>query len=228
MEQEQIILLNNVTISHEEGVVLKNVNFRMEKGEFVYLIGKSGAGETALLRALYADSPLEEGSGVICGFNLATLKRRQIPLLRRKLGIVFQNFQLLTDRNVYDNLAFVLRSIGWKNKKEIDDRIMEVLTAVGVADKAGYQTYKLSEGERQRVGIARALVNTPDLILADEPTGNLDPITSSEIMHLLTEINHNSGVSMLISTHDFMMIDKFPARVVCCEDGTLVDPQSDE
>ena len=119
MEQEQIILLNNVTISHEEGVVLKNVNFRMEKGEFVYLIGKSGAGKTSLLRTLYADSPLEEGSGVICGFNLATLKRRQIPLLRRKLGIVFQNFQLLTDRNVYDNLAFVLRSIGWKNKKEI-------------------------------------------------------------------------------------------------------------
>ena len=225
MEQEHIILLNNVTISHEEGVVLKNVNFRMEKGEFVYLIGKSGAGKTSLLRTLYADSPLEEGSGVICGFNLATLKRRQIPLLRRKLGIVFQNFQLLTDRNVYDNLAFVLRSIGWKNKKEIDDRIMEVLTAVGVADKAGYQTYKLSEGERQRVGIARALVNTPDLILADEPTGNLDPITSSEIMHLLTEINHNSGVSMLISTHDFMMIDKFQSRMLVCENGSLFDPQ---
>ncbi len=224
MEQEQIILLNNVTISHEEGVVLKNVNFRMEKGEFVYLIGKSGAGKTSLLRTLYADSPLEEGSGVICGFNLATLKRRQIPLLRRKLGIVFQNFQLLTDRNVYDNLAFVLRSIGWKNKKEIDDRIMEVLTAVGVADKAGYQTYKLSEGERQRVGIARALVNTPDLILADEPTGNLDPITSSEIMHLLTEINHNSGVSMLISTHDFMMIDKYQSRLLVCENGTITDP----
>ena len=146
-------------------------------------------------------------------------------MLRRRLGIVFQNFQLLNDRNVFDNLAFILRSIGWKKKQLIDDRIMEVLTAVGVADKATFMTNRLSEGERQRVGIARALVNTPDLILADEPTGNLDPITSSEIMHLLTDINRNSGVSMLISTHDFMMIDKFPARVICCEDGTLVDPQ---
>ncbi len=225
MDSEQIISLNNVTVSHEEGVVLRHVNFTMQKGEFVYLIGKSGAGKTSLLRTLYADSPLEEGSAVVCGFNLSNIKRRQVPLLRRRLGIVFQNFQLLTDRNVYDNIAFVLKSIGWKKKSLIDDRIMEVLTAVGVADKAAYQTYKLSEGERQRVGIARALVNTPDLILADEPTGNLDPITSSEIMHLLTEINRTSGVSMLISTHDFMMMDKFPARVVCCEDGTLIDPQ---
>lgn len=228
MDNEQIITLNNVTVSHEEGVVLRHVNFAMNKGEFVYLIGKSGAGKTSLLRTLYADSPIEDGSGMVCGFNLEHLKRRHIPLLRRKLGIVFQNFQLLTDRNVYDNLAFVLKSIGWKKKQLIDDRIMEVLTAVGVSDKAEYQTYKLSEGERQRVGIARALVNTPDLIIADEPTGNLDPITSSEIMHLLTEINQKSGVSMLISTHDFMMIDKFPARVVCCEEGTLVDPQMDE
>ena len=228
MEQEQIITLNDVTISHEEGVVLRHVNFTMLKGEFVYLIGKSGAGKTSLLRTLYADSPLDNGTGVVCGFNLASLKRRHIPMLRRKMGIVFQNSQLLTDRNVYDNLAFVLRSIGWKKKQLIDDRIMEVLTSVGIADKASYQTFRLSEGERQRVGIARALVNTPDLIIADEPTGNLDPITSSEIMLLLTEINRTSGVSMLISTHDFMMIDKFPARVVCCEDGTLVDPQMEQ
>ncbi len=228
MPQDQIISLKDAAISHEEGIVLRHVNFTMHQGEFVYLIGKSGAGKTSLLRALYAENPLEDGSGVVCGFNLSTLKRRQIPMLRRKLGIVFQNFRLLNDRNVYDNLAFVLQSIGWKNKKMIDDRIMEVLTAVGVAEKADYQTYKLSEGERQRVGIARALVNTPELILADEPTGNLDPITSSEIMHLLTEINRKSGVSMLISTHDFMMMDKFPARVVCCEDGTLVDPQMDD
>lgn len=228
MEQERIISLKNVTVSHEGGVVLRNVNFTMQKGEFVYLIGKSGAGKTSLLRTLYADSPLKEGDGEVCGFNLAGLKRRQIPMLRRRLGIVFQNFQLLTDRNVFDNLAFVLRSIGWKKKNLIEERIMEVLTAVGVADKASFQTYRLSEGERQRVGIARALVNTPDLIIADEPTGNLDPITSSEIMHLLTAINKTSGVSMLISTHDFMMIDKFPARVVCCEDGTLVDPQMDD
>lgn len=228
MENNQIISLKDVSISHEEGVVLRHVNFAMNQGEFVYLIGKSGAGKTSLLRALYAENPLEAGSGTVCGYDLTTLKRRQIPMLRRRLGIVFQNFRLLNDRNVYDNIAFVLRSIGWRKKNLIDDRIMEVLTAVGVADKADYQTYKLSEGERQRVGIARALVNTPELILADEPTGNLDPITSSEIMHLLTEINRKSGVSMLISTHDFMMMDKFPARVVCCEDGTLVDPQLDE
>ena len=227
MAKEKIITLRDVTISHEEGVVLRHVNFEMERGEFVYLIGKSGAGKTSLLRTLYADSPLEEGQGVVCDFDMATLKRRQIPMLRRRLGIVFQNFQLLTDRNVYENLAFVLRSIGWKKKQLIDDRIMEVLSAVGVAEKAEYQTYRLSEGERQRVGIARALVNTPDLLIADEPTGNLDPITSSEIMHLLTEINKKSGVSMLISTHDFMMIDKFPARVVCCEEGTLLDPNAE-
>lgn len=136
MEQSQIISLNNVTISHEEGVVLKHVNFTMHKGEFVYLIGKSGAGKTSLLRSLYADSPIDEGSAVVCGFDLVHIKRRQIPLLRRKLGIVFQNFRLLNDRNVYENLVFVLRSIGWKKKQMIDDRIMEVLTAVGVADKA--------------------------------------------------------------------------------------------
>ncbi len=228
MDNAEIISLNNLTISHEEGVVLRNVNFTMHQGEFVYLIGKSGAGKTSLLRTLYADSPVEEGNGTVCGYDLKQIKRRQIPMLRRKIGIVFQNFRLLNDRNVYDNLAFVLRSIGWRDRRLIDDRIMSVLTSVGVADKATYRTYKLSEGERQRVGIARALVNTPELILADEPTGNLDPITSSEIMHLLTEINRNSGVSMLISTHDFMMIDKFPARVVCCEDGTLVDPQIDD
>ena len=228
MDQEQIITLKDVTISHEEGVVLRHVNFTMNKGEFVYLIGKSGAGKTSLLRTLYAENPIEDGQGEVCGFNLVGLKRRQIPMLRRKLGIVFQNFRLLHDRNVYENLAFVLRSIGWSDKQMINDRIMEVLNAVGLADKADYSTHKLSEGERQRVGISRALVNTPELIIADEPTGNLDPITSSEIMHLLTEINQKSGMPMLISTHDFMMIDKFPARVVCCEDGTLVDPQQED
>ncbi len=224
MEETPIISLRELTISHEEGTVLRHVNFSMQKGEFVYLIGKSGAGKTSLLRTLYADSPIDSGEAEVCGYNLMQIKRRQIPMLRRKIGIVFQNFRLLTDRNVYDNLAFVLRAIGWRKKEEIDTRIMETLTSVGVADKARYMTYKLSEGEQQRVGIARALVNSPELILADEPTGNLDPITSSEIMHLLTEINKNTGMPMLISTHDFMMIDKFPARVVCCEEGTLVEP----
>lgn len=228
MEAERIITLNNLTISYKEGAVLSGVNFTMRKGEFVYLIGKSGAGKTSLLRTLYADGTIDSGSAVVCGYNLERLKRREVPVLRRKIGIVFQNFRLLTDRNVYENLAFVLRATGWKKKEEIDRRIMEVLESVGVADKAEYQTFRLSEGERQRVGIARALVNMPDLIVADEPTGNLDPITSSEIMQLLTDINRDSGLSMLISTHDFMTIDKFPARVVVCENGTLVDPQEEE
>lgn len=227
-KNQQIIRLKDVTISHDNGVVLSHVNFSMSNGEFVYLIGKSGAGKTSLLRTLYADSPIDSGSAVVCGYNVSNIKRRQIPMLRRKIGIVFQNFRLLTDRNVYDNLVFVLQATGWRNRSEIDTQVMSTLEKVGVADKAGYMTYKLSEGEQQRVGIARALVNTPELMLADEPTGNLDPITSSEIMHLLTEINRESGMPMLISTHDFMMIDKFPARVVCCENGTLVDPQQEE
>ncbi len=223
MEVENIITLKEVTISHPEGDLLTGVNLTVTRGEFVYLIGKSGAGKTSLLRMLYADMEADCGQAKVCGYNLMRMRRRDVPMLRRKLGIVFQSSRLLYDRNVYENLRFVLRATGWKKRKEIDDRIDQVLDWVGMANKIDANPRRLSEGEQQRIGIARALVNNPSLLLADEPTGNLDPITSQEIMALLTEINRNSGVTMLISTHDFMTLDKYPARVVACEKGTLVD-----
>ena len=226
MSDEEIIHLKDVLISYDEDApVLSHVNLSMKKGEFAYLIGKSGAGKTSLLRSLYAQQSIEGAEAVVCGFNLLKMKRRRIPQLRRKIGIVLQNFSLLHDRNVYDNLYFLMRATRWNKRKLIDQRIMETLESVGIASKATSRTYQLSEGEQQRVGIARALINNPELILADEPTGNLDPITSSEIMQLLTDINRNSGITMLISTHDFMMIDKFQSRVICCENGTVIDPQ---
>lgn len=225
MSDQAIISLSNLIISHQDGPLLSNVNFTLNKGEFVYLIGKSGAGKTSLLRSLYADRSIDAGEAHVCGFDVANIRKREIPLLRRRIGIVFQNFRLLPDRNVWENLYFVLRATGWRDKQKIDEHITKTLQSVGLENKAAAMPYRLSEGEQQRVGIARALINNPDLILADEPTGNLDPITSTEIMKLLTDINQNSGVSMLISTHDFMTIDKFPARVVCCENGTVVNPQ---
>ena len=198
-----IISLKDVTISHEEGPLLTHVNLRIDPGEFVYLIGKSGAGKTSLLRTLYADREIESGEAQVCGFDLVHLKHRQIPLLRRRIGIVFQNFRLLRDRNVHDNLAFVLQATGWK-KADIEPQISKTLEAVG---------------------IARALINNPALLLADEPTGNLDPKTSSDIMQLLVDINRQTGTTMLISSHDFMMIDKYQSRILVCENGTITDPQ---
>ena len=227
METTPIIELKGVTISHEQGSLLSDVNVRVMPGEFVYLIGKSGAGKTTLLRTLYGDHDIDAGEACVCGFELTRLRRRQVPMLRRKVGIVFQNFRLLKDRNVYDNLAFVLQATGWK-RADMDKRIVDTLRAVGIADKANASIYHLSEGEQQRVGIARALINNPDLILADEPTGNLDPATSSEIMQLLVDINHSTGTTMLISSHDFMMIDKFQSRMLVCENGTVVDPSADD
>lgn len=224
---QPIVHLENLTISHENGMLLTGVNLDLNEGEFVYLIGKSGAGKTSLLRSLYADRPIDNGIAEVCGYDVANIKRRHIPQLRRRIGIVFQNFRLLDDRNVYANLEFVLRSTGWKKKDEIRNQIEKTLTAVGIADKAYATPLHLSEGEQQRVGIARALINNPALILADEPTGNLDPVTSAEIMQLLLDINHQTNTTMLISTHDFMMIDKFPARVVVCENGTVVDTERD-
>ncbi len=221
-----IISLKDVTISHDEGPLLTHVNLDVAAKEFVYLIGKSGAGKTSLLRTLYADLAIDQGEATVCGFDLAHLKHRQIPMLRRRVGIVFQNFRLLKDRNVYDNLAFVLRATGWKNA-DIDRQIRQTLDAVGIADKAEASIRHLSEGEQQRVGIARALINNPSLILADEPTGNLDPNTSSDIMQLLVNINQQTDTTMLISTHDFMMIDKYQSRLLVCENGTVTDPAAD-
>ena len=224
-ENKTIVHLKEVTISHENGILLSNVSLDIHEGEFVYLIGKSGAGKTSLLRSLYADRPLEGGEAEVCGFDVAHIRRRQIPQLRRRIGIVFQNFRLLDDRNVYSNLEFVLKATGWKKKNDIRLQVEKVLHDVGIAEKAYCNSMQLSEGEQQRVGIARALINNPTLILADEPTGNLDPVTSTEIMQLLIDINHNTNTTMFISTHDFMMIDKFPARVVLCENGTVVDTE---
>ena len=224
--QEPVVLLENVVISHDEEPLLKDVNLRLGTGEFVYLIGKSGAGKTSLLRSLYGDQPIAEGRAVVCGIDVARLKRRQVPALRRQIGIVFQNFRLLDDRNVYANLEFVLRATGWKKRQEIDEQVKKTLAAVGIANKADAMPRHLSEGEQQRVGIARALINNPKLILADEPTGNLDPVTSAEIMQLLVDVGRETGATMLISSHDFMMIDRFPARVAVCENGTLVDPEA--
>ena len=220
-----IISLKDVTISHNDGPLLTHVNVEVAPGEFVYLIGKSGAGKTSLLRTLYADHDIDHGEATVCGFDLMRIKRRQVPMLRRRVGIVFQNFRLLKDRNVYDNLAFVLRATGWKHS-DIDTQVCKVLEAVGIADKAQSSIHHLSEGEQQRVGIARALINNPSLILADEPTGNLDPATSSDIMQLLVNINQQTQTTMLISTHDFMMIDKYQSRMLVCENGSLFDPQA--
>ncbi len=222
-QNQSILHLENLTISHENGILLSGVNLDMKEGEFVYLIGKSGAGKTSLLRSLYADFPIENGIAEVCGMDVVNIKRRHIPQLRRRIGIVFQNFRLLDDRNVYANLEFVLRATGWKKKNEIRNQIEKTLSDVGIADKAYSNPLQLSEGEQQRVGIARAIINNPALILADEPTGNLDPVTSTEIMQLLLDINHQTNTTMLISTHDFMMIDKFPARVVVCENGSITD-----
>ena len=226
--ENMIVYLENLSISHENGILLSDVNLDLREGEFVYLIGRSGAGKTSLLRSLYADRPIAGGEAQVCGFDVANIKRRNVPKLRRRIGIVFQNFRLLDDRNVYANLEFVLRATGWKKKEDIRTQIEKTLQAVGIAEKAFMMPQHLSEGEQQRLGIARALINNPSLILADEPTGNLDPVTSTEIMQLLLDINANTHTTMLISTHDFMMIDKFPARVVVCENGTVVDTENAE
>lgn len=224
--QENVIHLDGVAINHENGALLTHVNLDIRSGEFVYLIGRSGAGKTSLLRSLYADLPIHEGSASICGTDIVNIKRRHIPALRRRIGIVFQNFRLLDDRNVRSNLEFVLRATGWEKKDEIANQIAKTLQAVGIEGKAEYFPSQLSEGEQQRLGIARALVNNPVLLLADEPTGNLDPVTSSEIMQLLIDINRTTGTTMLISTHDFMMIDKYPARVIVCENGSITDTET--
>ena len=224
--KQPIVSLENVTISHSNTPLLSSVSLKLSEGEFVYLIGRSGTGKTSLLRSLYADQPIDSGVAHVCGIDVVNIRRRHIPQLRRRIGIVFQNARLLPDRNVYSNLEFVLRATGWKKRNEIKNQIEKTLGAVGISDKADAMPQHLSEGQQQRVGIARALINNPTLLLADEPTGNLDPVTSAEIMQLLVDINHDTGTTMLISTHDFMMIDKYPARVVVCEEGTVRDTEN--
>jgi cell division transport system ATP-binding protein len=212
--------LLNARITQQEHIVLDDVDLFIFPGEFVYLVGKTGSGKSSLLKVLYAELPLDSGEGKVCGFELGKLKRKDVPFLRRKLGIVFQDFELLTDRSVNENLLFVLRAPGWTNKAEMNQRIQEVLEKVGIGSKGYKMPHELSGGEQQRVAIARALLNDPDMILADEPTGNLDPETSEGIMRLLTDISRN-GKAVLMATHDQMMIDRFPGRILQCENGRL-------
>ena len=217
-----IITLSNANIFQSFNLILSNVNLEIEKGEFVYLIGKTGSGKSTLLKTIYGDVKLAEGEGTIAGFQLNHLKENQIPYLRRKLGIVFQDFQLLTDRSVNSNLLFVLEATGWKDQSKMKEKIAEVLDKVGLATKGFKMPNELSGGEQQRIVIARALLNDPEIILADEPTGNLDPETSEGIMRLLFDIS-KSGRAVLMATHNYPLIEKFPARIIKCEKGRLID-----
>jgi Predicted ATPase involved in cell division len=222
-----IIELKDCHIWQQENLVLSNVNFSVGKGEFLYLVGKVGSGKTSVIKTLNAQLPLKNGTGIVAGFNLAKLKKKDIPLLRRKLGIVFQDFQLLIDRTVHANLEFVLKATGWKNEGEIDARIAEVLEKVGLGTKGYKMPHQLSGGEQQRVVIGRALLNDPEIILADEPTGNLDPETSEGIIKLLLDIS-STGRAVIIATHNYTILKKFPARIVRCDENKLIEVKNDE
>src|SRR5690554_3364047 len=219
---ESVLYLKDASIYQQDNLILSEVNIQIEKGEFVYLIGKTGTGKSSFMKTLYADLPLRKGEGSIVGYDLASLKEKDIPFLRRKLGVVFQDFQLLTDRNVQANLEFVLKATGWKDKSEIAQRIDEVLTKVDMQTKAFKFPHQLSGGEQQRVAIARALLNDPVLILADEPTGNLDPQTSIEVMEVLQKINQN-GRTILMATHDYALLLKYPAKTLKCDEGKVFE-----
>ena len=217
-----VLALNSATIYQNKQRILQEVSIAVSAGEFVFLIGKTGTGKSSLIKTLYGDLPLKEGSGSVVGYDLAKMKEREIPFLRRKLGVGFQDFKLLPDRSVFDNLHFVLKATGWKDKRKINSRIEEVLTDVGMATVAPKYPFELSGGEQQRVAIARALLNTPSLIIADEPTGNLDPQTSLEIMEVFRKL-HQEGMTILMATHDYNMIVKFPGRILRCDEGSVYE-----
>lgn len=218
----ELIELSAVTIFQDERPVVSDLNLVVKKGEFVYLLGKTGSGKSSFLKVLYADVPLTMGAGKVCGFDIAKLKPREIPYLRRKLGIVFQDFQLLSDRNVGENLKFVMKATGWRDENKIKERIDDVIRKVGLEGKAGKMPHELSGGEQQRVSIARALVNNPELILADEPTGNLDPETSEEILKLLMALSEG-GQAVLFATHDMLVYNKFKSRTLLFDNGRVIE-----
>ncbi|OEY73408.1 cell division ATP-binding protein FtsE [Salegentibacter salarius] len=211
-----VLELKNAAIYQRESLILSEVDVEVNKGDFVYLIGKTGTGKSSFMKTLYGDLPLTEGEGTIVDYNLRTLKEKDIPFLRRKLGVVFQDFKLLTDRNIKDNLLFVLKATGWKDQKAMEHKIDEVLDKVGMKSKGFKYPYQLSGGEQQRVAIARALLNDPELILADEPTGNLDPQTSVEVMEVLQDISKN-GKTILMATHDYALLLKYPSKTLKCD-----------
>ncbi len=221
----KVITLANAQIYQQEKLILKNVWFDLEETEFAYLIGKTGSGKSSLLKTLYGELPLVEGEGHVSEYNLKRITKKEIPFLRRKIGIVFQDFQLLSDRTVIDNLAFVLGATGWKDKELIRKRALSCLQLVGIEQKASSFPHTLSGGEQQRVSIARALLNQPSLILADEPTGNLDPETSEEIMQLLIAVAKEEKTAILMATHDMNMVEKFPGRIIKVEEGELIEVQ---
>jgi cell division transport system ATP-binding protein len=221
----KVITLANAQIYQQEKLILKNVWFDLEETEFAYLIGKTGSGKSSLLKTLYGELPLVEGEGHVSEYNLKRITKKEVPFLRRKIGIVFQDFQLLSDRTVIDNLAFVLGATGWKDKELIRKRALSCLQLVGIEQKANSFPHTLSGGEQQRVSIARALLNQPSLILADEPTGNLDPETSEEIMQLLIAVAKEEKTAILMATHDMNMVEKFPGRIIRVEEGELIEVQ---
>ncbi len=217
-----VIQINNINISQSAGVVISNLSLTVNKGEFVYLLGKTGSGKSSVLKCLYGEIGLTSGTATVAGYELSKINKKEIPFLRRKLGIVFQDFQLLTDRSIYENLRFVLTATGWKDEEQIKKQINSVLEKVGLTGKHTKMPYEISGGEQQRVAIARSLLNQPEIILADEPTGNLDPDTSAEIMKLLIDIS-KTGTSVLFATHDMLLYNRFPARTLKCENGVVLE-----
>ncbi|WP_276496169.1 cell division ATP-binding protein FtsE [Pontibacter litorisediminis] len=222
-----VVSLRDVTIFQDVSTILSNVNFDVEKGEFVYLVGRTGSGKSSLLKTLYADLPLQTGNAAVAEFQLGKLRRKQIPFLRRKVGIIFQDFQLLFDRTVAENLAFVLKATGWSDKSKRKQRISEVLMRVGLDAAANKMPHQLSGGEQQRVVVARALLNEPVILFADEPTGNLDPAVADGIMKLFQEIN-NQGTAVLMATHNYEIIQRYPQRVLKCDAGRVLDSKVEE
>ncbi len=222
MDNFEVINLEHIDVFQRNHLVLSDVSVKVNKGEFIFLIGQTGSGKSSLLKMIYGDLHISSGSGKVVSFELGKIKMAEVPYMRRKMGIVFQDFQLLTDRTVEDNLRFVMEATGWDDKRLMDARLAEVLSEVGLAGKNNKMPHQLSGGEQQRVVIARALVNHPEVILADEPTGNLDPDSSVEVMNLLMKIS-KTGTAVLMATHDYRMIEKFPSRIIKCENGKIVE-----